>query len=201
MRGIQRTHLQTFAGIGQRTLIGRFAKPQALHAAAEAGGIHHGEHAGQTLVGFTDQIALGAIEVQDSGGIGLDTHLVFQATAEYRVAAAVVVEFRHDEQRNPLHVFRGIRQTCQHQMNDVVGHVVFTGRNEDLGAGDGKAAITIRLGTGLEQAQIRTGVRFGQAHGAGPAAVDQFGQVGVFLLRGAMGMNGGIRAMREARIH
>ena len=51
--------------------------------------------------------------------------------------------------------------------------VVLAGGDEDLGAGDRIAAIGLRLGARLEQAQVGAAMRFGQAHGAGPAARDQ----------------------------
>jgi hypothetical protein len=49
--------------------------------------------------------------------------------------------------------------------------------DEDLLAGDAVAAIGLRLGLAAQQAQVGAAVRLGQAHGAGPLAAGQLGQV------------------------
>src|SRR5690606_37353251 len=81
------------------------------------------------------------------------------------------------------------------------GHVVLTGRDKDLGAGYLVGAICLGLGLGLQQTQIGTTVRLGQAHGAGPLTTDQLRQVSVLLLLGAVLFDGGDSAVRQARIH
>ena len=205
-RAVQRTHLQAFPGIGQRALECGFAEAQTLHAAAEAGCVHHGEHAGQALVLLADQVAARAIQIDDGRGIGLDAHLVFERAAEHGIAFAertvcVDQELRHDEQRDALHVLRRIRQAGQHQVNDVVAHVMFAGRDKDLGAGDADAAVIVRLGAGLQQAEVGAAMRLGQTHGAGPVAGDDMRQIGGLLFVGAVGVDGRVRAMRQARVH
>ncbi|MNJ52308.1 hypothetical protein D3C77_476380 [compost metagenome] len=64
---------------------------------------------------------------------------------------------------------RRIRQLGQHQVDDVFRQVLLTTGDEDLGAADAVAAIGLRLGAGADQAQVGAGMRFGQAHRAGPA--------------------------------
>ncbi len=86
-------------------------------------------------------------------------------------------------------------------MDDVVGHVVFAGGDEDLGAGDLVGAVGLGLGLGLEQTQVGTTVGFGQAHGAGPFTAGELGQVGLLLLVGAVGFDGRHRAVGQARVH
>ena len=86
-------------------------------------------------------------------------------------------------------------------MDDVVGHVVLAGGDEDLGAGDLVATVGLRLGLGAQHAQVGAAVRLGQAHGAGPLAGDQLGQVGCLLLGGAVGMQGVHGAVGQARVH
>ena len=65
----------------------------------------------------------------------------------------------------------------QHQVDDVLGHVVLTPGDEDLGAENLVGAIGLRLGTRTHQGQVRTRLRLGQVHGAGPFAGDQVFQV------------------------
>ena len=55
-------------------------------------------------------------------------------------------------------------------MNDVVGQIVLTTSDEYLGAGDAVGAISLWDGLRLDNAQIGTGVRLSQTHGAGPLA-------------------------------
>ncbi|MCY1215033.1 hypothetical protein D9M72_268680 [compost metagenome] len=136
----------------------------------------------------------------------MDAHLVLDGTAGNRVALAdrtigVRQELRNDEQGNTLGASRGIGQAGQDDMDDVVGHVVLTGGDEDLGAGNLVGTIGLGLGLGAQHAQVGTTMRLGQAHGAGPLAGDQLGQVGVLLLVGAMGGQGVHRAMGQAGVH
>ena len=78
---------------------------------------------------------------------------------------------------------------------------MFTGRDENLVAGD--LVVPIRLGLGLaaQQAQIGAAMGFSQAHRAGPFAAGQTRQIGRLLLSRAMRMQGLISAMAQARIH
>ncbi len=52
------------------------------------------------------------------------------------VALGVGQELRHDEQRDALGALRRVRQARQHEVDDVLGHVVLAAGDEDLGAGD-----------------------------------------------------------------
>ncbi|MNC31717.1 hypothetical protein D3C75_800470 [compost metagenome] len=136
----------------------------------------------------------------------MDAHLVFDRAAAHAVALAYTAfgvgqELRHDEQRDALGASRCVRQAGQDDMDDVVGHVVLTGRNEDLGARHFVAAVGLWLGLGAQHAQVGTAVRLGQAHGAGPLAGYQLGQVSVLLLGSTMRRDGVHRAVRQARVH
>ena len=108
----------------------------------------------------------------------MDAHLVFNGAAAHavgRAGAAVLanLELGHHEQRDAAASFRGVGKAGQHQVHDVVGEVVLAGGDEDLGAIDAVAAVVLRRGAGLEQAQVGAAVGLGQAHGAGPAPVHQ----------------------------
>ena len=58
----------------------------------------------------------------------------------------------------------------QHQVDDVLGHVVLAVGDEDLRAEDPVAAVGLRLGAGAHQRQVGAGLRLGQVHRAGPLA-------------------------------
>ncbi|MNS87867.1 hypothetical protein D3C72_1218230 [compost metagenome] len=136
----------------------------------------------------------------------MDAHLVLDraaldAVALARVAAGIGNELGHHEQRDALGAARCVRQARQHQVNDVLGQVVFAGRDEDLGAGQQVGAVGLRFGLGAQDAQIGAAVRLGQAHGAGPDAGHQLGQVGLLQLGRAVRMQRLIRAVRQARVH
>ncbi|MNF72306.1 hypothetical protein D3C84_542780 [compost metagenome] len=205
-RASQRAHLQTVASVFQAALETDFSVGQALQRGTQTSGVHEGEHAVQAFVRRADQETGGAVEVHHAGGVAVDAHLVFQGTARHSVTRAnraigVRHELRHDEQGDAFGAGRGIRQAGQYDVDDVVGHVVFTGRDEDLGAGDFVGTVGLRLGLGAQHAQVGAAVRFGQAHGAGPFAGNQLGQVSLLLLRGAVLGDGVHRTVRQARVH
>ena len=169
----QRAALAAVLGVGDGVLVGDFALRQALQADAEARGVHHDEHRGEALLRLADQPALRAVIVHDAGRIAVDAHLVLDRAAADRVALAeraVVAdhELRHDEQRDALHIVRRAGDLGEHQVDDVVGQVMLARRDEDLGAGDRVAAVGLRLGAGLDQAEIGAAMRLGQVHRAGP---------------------------------
>ena len=136
----------------------------------------------------------------------MDTHLVLQgATGNGVTLTGRTVFVRqllgHDEQGDTLGAFRCARQTGQYDVDDVLGHVVLTGRDEDLGTGNAVGAVSVRLGLGAQGAQVRTTVRLGQTHGTGPLTADQLGQVGLLLLFGTVGFDGVGSAVAQARVH
>ena len=125
--------------------------------------------------------------LQDRGRAGFDPHFVFDADAVHVVARAqrticVDQKFGHDKQADALDAFGRASHPCQHQMDDVLGHVVLTPGDVDLGAKHFVAAVRLRLGTGSHCRKVRAGLRLGQVHGAGPLATDQFFQVNGFEL-------------------
>ncbi|MND90489.1 hypothetical protein D3C80_825740 [compost metagenome] len=136
----------------------------------------------------------------------MDTHLVFDGATAHAIALAgsaigVGQELRHDKQRNAFGASRRIGQTRQHDVHDVAGHVVFAGRDEDLGTAHFVAAVGLRFGLGAQHAQVGAAVRFGQAHGAGPLTGYQLGQVGLLLLGCAVLGDGVHGAVGQAGVH
>ena len=117
----------------------------------------------------------------------MNAHLFLNLANRHRVArakAAISVhqKLRHDEQRDALGALAPARRFGQHQMDDILGHIVIASRDENLGAGDLVAAIRLRLRLGPHQAQIGAAMRFGQVHRAGPVATDHLGQIHRLLL-------------------
>src|SRR5690606_30676227 len=105
----------------------------------------------------------------------LPIYFVFNGTTAHGVTLAqrtvfVNQELRYQEQRNAFRASRCIRQLGQHQVDDVLRHVVLTPGNEDLSTCDVVRTIGIRFRFGADNAQVSTGVRLGQIHGTGPDA-------------------------------
>ena len=123
----------------------------------------------------------------------MDAHLVLDGAAEQPVAlrrrvpsASVGTNFGTMNSEMPFVPVRRVRQARQHQVHDVLRHVVLAGGNEDLVAGDPVAAVGLRLGLRAQHAEVGAAVRLGQAHGAGPFARDELRQVQLLLLVGAV---------------
>ena len=204
-RPAQGARLQALTGIAQRTLKGCLSNPQPLQTDLKARVVHHGEHAGQPLIGFADQPAAGTVEVHHAGGTALDAHLVFDGAAAQFVACAegtigIGDEFRHQQQADALHPRWRIGQTCQHQMHDVLGQVLLAAADKYLAARDPVTAIGLRFGFGAQQGQIGAGLRFGQTHGARPMAADHLAQIGLLECRAAVLVQGQHGAFGEPGI-
>ena len=202
----QRTHLQTFFGVSAGILVGNFGQAKALHTHAQTRCVHHHEHGLQTFVRFTHQPAGRAVEVNHRSGVRVNAHFVFQRTARYWIARAeravcVWQEFRYDEQGNAFGAFWRFRQASQHEVDDVVRHVVFTAGDEDFGAGDGVGAVGVRNRFGAQNAEVSTAVRFGQTHRAGPFAGHEFWQVRGFQFVRAVCVQAFVRAVAQAWVH
>ncbi|MNP10338.1 hypothetical protein D3C76_1024830 [compost metagenome] len=72
--------------------------------------------------------------------------------------------------------------------------------DEDLGAADPVAAIRLRFGLGADDAEVGAGVRFGQAHGAGPDAGVHVRQVLLLQLLAGVGVERQAGAGGEHRV-
>ena len=62
----------------------------------------------------------------------IDTH--FTSLRAPSVPSALHQELRHDEERDALHAFGRVGRAREHEMHDVLGHVVLAPGDEDLGA-------------------------------------------------------------------
>ena len=113
--------------------------------------------------------------------------------------SAIDQEFWNQKQRNALGARGRIGQAGQHEMHDVIGHVVVAIGDEDLRALDAIAAVVSALGAGAQRADIGAGLRLGELHGAGPFARHQFLQIDFFQLLAAMGVERLDRGERQQR--
>ncbi len=202
----ERTALDALAGVVHRILIGDLGDRQALQPDAEARLVHHHEHGVQSAVLRPDQEAGRLIVVHDAGGVAVDAHLVLDRAAgdgiaRARLAVLVDEELRHDEERDALGTLRRAFDPRQHQMDDIVRHVVLAGGNEDLLAGNLVAAVRLRNRLCAQEAEIGAAMRLRQVHGAGPFAGHHLRQVGLLLLGGAVDKDCGNRTLGQARVH
>ncbi|MDR8920858.1 hypothetical protein FEP56_05627 [Burkholderia multivorans] len=189
-RAVDRTALHALLRKRRRFLVRAIGDADALHPDAEARRVHHDEHVFEPAILFADQIADCAAVIavlQHRGRARLDAELVFDRHAMHVVARAeravfVDEEFRHDEQRNALHAFRCVRRAREHQMDDVVGHVVLAPRDEDLRAEHLVGAVALRLRARAYEREVGAGLRLGQVHRARPFAGDQLRHVALLLL-------------------
>ena len=141
-----------------------------------------------------------------AGGVAVDAHLLFQARAEDLVAlprgsVGLGQELRHDEEADALHASRTALDPRQHEVDDVLDHVVLTGADPDLLAADPVGAVSLRHSLGAKQAKVGAALRLRQVHGAAPFRRAHLRQVERLLLGRAAVMDGGVGAGGEAGIH
>mmetsp|Transcript_21422 Transcript_21422/g.44621 ORF Transcript_21422/g.44621 Transcript_21422/m.44621 type:complete len:248 (-) Transcript_21422:884-1627(-) len=63
------------------TLVAPLHVADSLHGSAQASGVHKGEHLVKSIVGLPDEPALGVLKAHDTGGGGLNSHLVLDSNA------------------------------------------------------------------------------------------------------------------------
>jgi hypothetical protein len=192
---------------GQRLLVGAVGDPDAFEADAEAGLVHHREHAEHAAVFLADEVADRAAVVAHGHGAGrrgVHAELVLDAAgvdvvARTQRAVGIDQEFRNQKQRNAFGARRRVGQSRQHEMHDVVGHVVVAIGDEDFCALDAVAAVGRALGAGAQRPDVGARLRLGELHGAGPFARDELFQIDLFQLTAAMGLERLDRAERQER--
>ena len=89
-----------------------------------------------------------------------------------RIAVGIKVIFGHNEQRNSAGAFRSVRCPGEHQMDDIVGQIMFAEGDEDFLSLDpvfpGMFTFGDRFGGRTQRADIGSRLRFGEVHRAGP---------------------------------
>jgi hypothetical protein len=213
-RPIDRAALHAVFRVGHGVLVGALGDRDALHAHRIAGRVHHDEHVLQAAVLLPDEVADGTAVVavlQHGGWRGLDAHLVLDAHAVHVVALAERAvladhEFRHHEQADALHALGRAGHAGQHEVHDVLGHVVLTVGDEDLGAEHLVGTVGLRLGAAAHHGQVAAGLRLGEVHRAGPLAAHELLEIHRLELVGAgreQCLDGAVaqeRAQREAHV-
>ena len=185
----------------QRVLIGALGHGQALHADADASPVHHREHAGETAMFLANQVADGAVVPHDAGRAAVDAELVLDGNRLHAVGGPEVAvrpdeNLRHEKQADAAHARRRVRQTRQHEMHDVVRHVVVAVGNEDLLAAD-EIVVALRRRAAADQREVGTRLRFREVHRARPGAIDQVRQVRRLQGIRRMRLDRARRAVRE----
>ena len=173
--------MHTVFGVLNGLLIRTLCNGNALNTHGVTRSIHHDEHVLEASVFFAHQEANGTTVVtilQHRSRTGLDAHFVFNADAVNIVAISQTAicfdhELGHHKQADALHAFGRALNTGQHQVNYVVGHVVFTIGDVDFGAKHFVGAIGQGLCAGAHQSQIRTCLGLCQIHGASPLTRDE----------------------------
>jgi hypothetical protein len=191
----------------QGLLIGAIGDADAFEADADPRLVHHREHAGHATIFLADKVTDRAALIahrHGAGRRGVHAELVLDAGRKDIVARAqravfVDEEFRDQEQRDTAGAGGGIGQSRQHEMHDVVGHVVVAIGDVDLGAENAVAAIIGAFGATAQRTDVGAGLRFGQLHGTGPVAGHQLLEIDLFQCVAAMGverLDGGERQQR-----
>ena len=85
-------------------------------------------------------------------------------------------------------------------MDDVLGQFVVTGRDPHLVSEEPVGAVLLGLGAGGDVGQGTTGLRFGQAHGAGETPLDHGAHEGVDLFLSAVLQDQGGIARGQGRV-
>ena len=151
--------------------------------------------AGQPAVGTESQL---------TGRGDLQAHLVLDvgdldAVAFAQRAVLVHAELGHEEHRQALGPRAGAVGPGEHEVEDVLCHVVFCAGDEALDTFDVPGPVRLLDRPGAPGAHVRAGVRLGQHHRGAPLPLDgQFGEA--LLLRGPdLGQYGSER--RAIRVH
>ena len=121
----------------------------------------------------------------------MNAELVLEPGAEHIIALAqrsVIAdkEFRHQKQRDTACAGRSVRQSRQHQMDDIVGEIMLAIGDEDLLAVNPVGAVADRHGARLERIEIGTGLRLGEVHRPHPFAGYQLFEILCLELIGGM---------------
>ena len=135
--------------------------------------------------------SLCSIEALDAAGIDV--------VARAQRAVGIDEKLRHQEQRDAPGAGGRVRQAGEHEVDDVIGHVVIAIGNEDLRAAEAIGAVARALGARAQRADVGAGLRLGKLHGAGPFAGDQLAKIGCLELVAAMGVERLDRAEGEQR--
>ncbi len=188
----------------KRLLIRAFGDRDALHADLQPRRVHHREHVGETVVRRADEFRVRAAVDHRAGGRAVDAELVFDAARAQFVGdtqRAILSDkpLRGEEHRNAPAAFGRIGKPGQHEMDDVLGHVVIAPGDEDLLARQPIEAVSVRLRARAKRREIRTRLRLGEVHRSGPFTGDELRQIERLLALRAVFDERFDRALRQHR--
>ena len=203
----QRAALQALAGIGDRALVGGLGEAEPLHADARRAAFIMVNMARMPLFGSPTSQPVASSKFITQVGRGLDAHLVLDGAAARRRCARPSVPSafgRNFGTRNRLMPLMpggasGRRASTRWTMFSV--RSCSPAEMKILVPVMRVAAVALRHGLGAQQAEIGAAMRLGQAHGAGPGAVDQLRQIGLPSARRCRGVQRVVGAVAEAGIH
>ena len=194
---VKRHALNAVTSIGFGLLIGAFRNGKTLQADRKTGVIHHAKHDVDSLIFLTDKIANGTIGftiLHNRGWRSLDAKFFLnRQTAKIirlgEIAIIISKEFRHDKHRNTLDAIRRIGCACQHQMNDILGHIMLAIGDIDFLA---RNQIMIPIGNraAFDASKVGAGLRFGQIHRSGPAAFNHWRDKDILQFRACRFLQG-----------
>ena len=123
----------------------------AFNAHAQARMVHHREHIVQAFARFAYQMTARAFKRHHASRARVYAHFVFQrhgmgVVVSAHAAIGLYPVFRYQKQRNAFHTWRGIGQTCQHHVHNVVDQLMVAPCDEDFLAINGVSAVAQRLG-------------------------------------------------------
>ena len=168
-------------GVVERVQVAGRERRDGLRADHHAGVLDHLEHLRDAVVHVAHEPADGRLPLAEghlAGGGDLQAHLLLDVGGVDAVALAQLAglevheELRHDEQRQSLGAGAGALGAGEHEVDDVVGHVVLAGRDEALHALDAPGAVAVVEGLGAAGADVGAGVRLGEHHRRAPALLD-----------------------------
>ena len=206
-RSTERPTLSTFVCVLHRILIGPLSDGEALQTDRKTSVVHHREHVAHAFVFFTDKPSdrAGALAVRHHAGrrtvdaeLVLDRHTTHVILLTDRTIG-IEQEFWNKEHRDAFCSGRRSGGAGEDQVDDLVGHVMFTKGDPDFCSGDLPRAVADRLSFGAHRTNIATCLRFRQVHGASPLTGQHFRQVGLFLLLGPVRFDGVDGALRQQR--
>ena len=168
-------------GVVERVEVAGRQRRDRLGADHHPGELDDLEHLRDAVVHLADEPADGGLalaEGQLAGGRGLEAHLVLDVGDLYAVALAelaglpVEVELGNDEQAQALGAGAGAFRPGEHEVNDVVGHVVLGAGDEALDALDVPRAVGLLGGLRASGPDVGSGVGLGQHHRGAPPVLD-----------------------------
>ena len=195
--------LHPFLRILQRVLVGALRHGQALQPDTDPSPVHHREHAGEAAMRFANQVTDGAVVLHDAGRATVNAELVFDrygldAVGRPQTTVRFHQDLGHQEQADSPDARGRVRQTRQHEMDDVVRHVVVAVGDEYLlTAYD--MVVALRNGAAADQREVGSRLRLGEVHRTRPGTIDQVRQVGGLQVIAGMGLDCPRRPVREFR--